>query len=172
MWRIPRNKHSTITEEQNHGESGKTLQTLESCTWWDPNENVNEAVPESYKNFQIQSASRRNWHYLGPGMNDKLKHKALVLKNSSEELECDGSGDNNVVSDELFPGDGDVSEENLETIENEMQIYMEERRNFMKDVRNSSKSKRAYHENYCEKIKPLRERRGRIYRNLKNLDMI
>jgi len=49
---------------------------------------------------------------------------------------------------------------------------MEERRNFMKDVRNSSKSKRAYHENYCEKIKPLRERRGRIYRNLKNLDMI
>ena len=172
MWRIPRNKHSTITEEQNHGESGKTLQTLESCTWWDPNENVNEAVPESYKNFQIQSASRRNWHYLGPGMNDKLEHKALVLKNSSGELECDGSGDNNVVSDELFPGDGDVSEENLETIENEMQIYMEERRNFMKDARNSSKSKRAYHENYCEKIKPLRERRGRIYRNLKNLDMI
>ena len=71
-------------------------------------------------------------------MNDKLEHKALVLKNSSKELEeCDGSGDNNVVSDELFPGDGDVSEENLETIENEMQIYMEERRNFMKDVRNT-----------------------------------
>ena len=94
------------------------------------------------------------------------------MKNSSEELECDCSGDKNVVSDELFPGDGDVSEENLERIENEMQIYMEERRNFMKDARNSSKSKRAYHENYCEKIKPLRERRGRIYRNLKNLDMI
>ena len=105
-------------------------------------------------------------------MNDKLEHKALVLKGSSEELEFDGIGDNKVVSDALLPGDGDVSEENLETIENEMQMYMTERRHFMKDTANSSKSKRAYHESYCEKIKPLRERRGRIYRNLKNLDMI
>ena len=172
LWRIPRSQHSMVAEDQNHGESGHALQTLESCTWWDPNENADEAVPEKYKNFQIQSASRRNWHYLGPGMNDKLEHKALVLKGSSEELEFDGIGDNKVVSDALLPGDGDVSEENLETIENEMQMYMTERRNFMKDTANSSKSKRAYHESYCEKIKPLRERRGRIYRNLKNLDMI
>ena len=80
LWRIPRSQHSMVAEDQNHGESGHALQTLESCTWWDPNENADEAVPEKYKNFQIQSASRWNWHYLGPGMNDKLEHKALVLR--------------------------------------------------------------------------------------------
>jgi WD40 repeat protein len=173
MWKIPRNQYSMVAEDQNYGESENAPQTLESCTWWDPNENADEAVPEKYKNFQIQSASRRNWHYLGPGMNDKLEHKALILKGSSEELQCDVVRDDEVtVSDALLPGDGEVSEENLEAIENEMQMHMAERRNFMKDTRNCSKSKRTYHENYCEKIKPLRERRGRIYRNLKYLGMI
>ena len=52
------------------------------------------------------------------------------------EIQC-------VVTDEVLPGNGDVTEENLEKIENEMQAHINCRRFFMYDTRNYVKSKRV-----------------------------
>jgi hypothetical protein len=181
LWKIPRATNLITTEEQNHTDSVKVRQSLESCTWWDPNEE-SDTVSESFKKFQIENGSRKHWHYLGPGTNDKLEHRSLALtgsannkaNNSNREQEDDGQNTSPslIVSDALCAGDGDVSEENLDIIEQEMQAHMDDRRRFMKDETNDSKKKRAYHEKYCAMIEPLRQKRGRIYRNLRNAGLI